>query len=90
MPLVLNDTHREKMCFTRLNERMAAWLLLTVFICLHNQFSLYVLLSRIKECRCLKKVIHQIDCKNEWLLVSASFTAQFVLIFVLTLEYASS
>ena len=31
-------------------------------------------------------MIHQIDCKNEWLLLSASFTAKFGLVFVLTLE----
>ena len=35
---------------------------------------------------CLKKVIHQIDRKNEWLLLSASFTAKFGLVFALTLE----
>ena len=35
-------------------------------------------------------LIHQIDSKNEWLLLSASFTAKFVLVFVLTLENAFS
>ena len=38
----------------------------------------------------MKNVIHQIDGKNEWLLLSASFTAKFVLIFVLALENAFS
>ena len=33
-----------------------------------------------------KKVIHQIGSKNEWLLLSASFTAKFELVFVLTME----
>ena len=37
---------------------------------------------------CLKNVIHQIDSKNGWLLFSASFTAKFGLVFVLTLEDA--
>ena len=32
--------------------------------------------------RCLKNVIHQIDSKNGWLLLSASFTANFWLVFV--------
>ena len=32
----------------------------------------------------------QIDSKNEWLLLSASFTAKFGLVFVLTLENAFS
>ena len=36
----------------------------------------------------MKNVIHQIGSKNEWLLLSASFTAKFGLVFVLTLENA--
>ena len=40
--------------------------------------------------RCLKNVIHQIDGRNGWLLLSASFTAKFELVFVLTLENAFS
>ena len=35
-------------------------------------------------------MIHQIDSKNEWLLLSASFMAKFGLAFVLTLENAIS
>ena len=42
------------------------------------------------EYRCLKNVIHQIHSKYEWLLLSASFTEKFELIFVLTLENAFS
>ena len=34
----------------------------------------------------MKNVIHQIDSKNEWLLLSASFTAKLELVFALTLE----
>ena len=34
--------------------------------------------------KCLKNVIHQIDSKNGWLLLSASFAAKFGLVFVLT------
>ena len=62
---------------------MAAWLLLTIFILssIHS-----ILLSHIKEYRCLKNVIQQIDSKNEWLLLSASFSAKFRLVFVLILE----
>ena len=40
--------------------------------------------------RCLKNVIHQIESKNGWLLLSASFTAKFGLVFVLTLRNAFS
>ena len=36
----------------------------------------------------MKNVIDQIDRKNKWLLLSASFTAKFGLVFVLTLENA--
>ena len=43
-----------------------------------------------KEYRCLENVIHQIYSKNEWLLLPASFTAKFGLVFVLTLENAFS
>ena len=38
----------------------------------------------------MKNVIHQMDSKNEWLLLSVSFTAKFVLFFVLTIENAFS
>ena len=48
------------------------------FYTFHNQY------------RCLKNVIHQIDSKNGWLLLSAGFTAKFELVFVLTLENAFS
>ena len=40
--------------------------------------------------KCLKNVIHQIDSKNGWLLLSASFTAKFGLVFVLTQKKAFS
>ena len=40
--------------------------------------------------RCLKNVIHQVDSKNEWLLLSVTFTAKHELVFVLTGENASS
>ena len=40
----------------------------------------------MKEYRCLKNMIHQVESKKEWLLLSASFTAKFGLVFVLTLE----
>ena len=46
------------------------WLLLTFFQYLHNQLISIHSISRIKEYRCLKNVIHQIDI-NERLLLSA-------------------
>ena len=79
----------EKNC-VQFSARMAAWLLLTFFICLYNQSSSIHFITRIKEYRCLKNLIHQIEGKNEWLLPSANFTAKFGLVFVLTLEDAFS
>ena len=38
----------------------------------------------------MKEVIHQIDSKNEWLLLSAGFAGKFGLVFVLTLGNAFS
>ena len=37
-----------------------------------------------------KDMVHQIDSKNEWLLLSETFTAKFELVFVLTFENAFS
>ena len=88
MPFMINDTHKKKLGFTQFRTRMAAWLPLTFFMCLHNQLS--SIHSAVTYYRCLKNVIHQIDTKNEWLLLSASFTAKFRLVFVLTLENAFS
>ena len=53
------------MRFTQCCVRVVAWLLLTFLICLHNQLSSVHSTVRIKEYRCLKNVIHQIDSKNE-------------------------
>ena len=72
-----------KNCFIHLSTRTAGWLLLTFLICLHNQLSSTILSIK---CGCLKNVIHQIDCKNEWLLLPARFTTKFKLVFVLSLE----
>ena len=36
----------------------------------------------LKEYRCFKNVIHQIDSKNKWLLLSTSFMAKLVLVFI--------
>ena len=65
------------------------WLLLIFLIGLYNQLSF---IPSIIPCYhgCLQNPIHQIDSKNEWLLVPASFTAKFGLVFVLTLESALS
>ena len=67
----LNNTHREN--FVLLNsvqefiERQTR-LLLTIFVCLHNQL-ISVYCHKIKEYRCLKNAIHQLE-RNKWLLLS--------------------
>ena len=70
---------------------MTGWLLLTFLICLHNQLtSIIHCIITYQEYRCLNNVIHETDSKNKWLLLPASFTAKFRLVFVLTLENAFS
>ena len=87
--LFFNDINREKLCFTEFSTRMAAWLLLTFSIRLQNQLSsLHSIITfheHILRVR-LFELIHQIDSKNEWLLLSAGFTAKFGLVLVLALE----
>ena len=61
---------------------MQGWLLLTFFICLHNQLSSFnSIIVQMSE-----KRVHQIDSKNEWLLLSVTFTTKFELVFVLPFE----
>ena len=86
---LFSDILTWKNCFNSINTRMAGWQLLTYFIYLHN-YVLHVLLSSINEQMFEKCNIHQIDSKNDYLLLSVSFTAKFGLAFVLTLENALS
>ena len=62
------------------------WLLLTVFKYLHNQLrSFNSIIVQMSE-----KRVHQIDSKDEWLLLSVILTAKLELVFVLTFENAFS
>ena len=62
------------------------WLRLTFFIYLHNQLSSpNSIILQMSE-----KVIHQIDSKNEWLLLSVTFTEKLELVFGLTFKNAFS
>ena len=62
------------------------WLLLTFFIYLHNQLSSFnSIIVQMSE-----KQIHQVGSKNEWLLLSETFTVKLELVFVLTFENAFS
>ena len=84
---ILNNTHREKLCFTQFSIRNG-WL--TAFVYSHNQLSFIHSIITYQEYRSLKNVIHPIVSKNEWLLLSVSFTAKLGLVFVLAMEKAFS
>ena len=73
-------------CFTQFTTGMAGWLLL-IFLMFTQSIKFYTFYYQYI---CLKNVIHQKDSKNRWLLLSASFTAKFGLVYVLTLEKAFS
>ena len=86
---LFNDTHRENcVLFSSVQE----WLVgcFWPFWCVYTINFYYTLYYTYKEYRCLENVIHQIDSKNEWLLLPASFTAKFGLVFVWTMENAFS
>ena len=79
-------------CFTQFSTGIASWLLLMFLTWLLNQLnSIHSIISTIPlSIISLKNVIHEIDSKNGWLLLSVSFTTKFGLILVLTLENAFS
>ena len=70
----------------RMAQRMAGWLHLNFSICLLNQLSSIHSIITYERVQMSEKCDHQIDSKIEWLLLSASFTGKFGLVFVLTLE----
>ena len=82
--------HISNFAFLRLlrysHGRIQGWLLLKFFTYLHNQLSLFN--STIVQMS--EKRVHQIESKNEWLLLSVTFTAKLELVFVLTFENALS
>ena len=84
---LLNDTHRERLVF-HLNQYRNGWLTASVLFDMFTQSIKFY--TFYYQYRCLKNVIHQIDSDNGWLLLSASFTAKFGLVFFLTLENAFS
>ena len=84
-----NDTEKNSILLTSVKEWLLGFLW-PFFKCFHNQLRSIHSVTRIKEHWCLKNVIQQIDSKNEWLLLSASFTAKFGLVFVWTLGHTFS
>ena len=83
---LINDTHMQELDSVQKFIQIQGWLLLMFFICLHNQLSsLNSIIIQMSE-----KRVHQVDSKNEWLLLSVTFTAKLELVFVLTFEKAFS
>ena len=82
-------TWKKNLCFAEFSTKLIeikGCLLLTFFICFHNQLSSFnSIIVQMPE-----KRVHQIDSKNEWLLLSVTFTAKLELVFVLTFEKAVS
>ena len=73
------------LCFTEKihwNTRLAAC---DVFVCLHNQLSSF---NSIIVRMSVKRDSSSIYSKNEWLVLSVTFTAKLELVFVLTFENA--
>ena len=64
----LNDTGKTFVLLNSVQEfiEIQAWLLLTFFLCLHNQLISVYYMSQ--EYRCLKNAIHQLE-RDEWLLL---------------------
>ena len=80
-----NDTHRERQVFHSIQYRNG-WLAASdLFHMFTQSIKFYTFHYQYK---CLENVIHPIDSANGWLLLSASFTSKFGLVFVLTLENA--
>ena len=79
----VNDTHRERLVFHSVQYRNG-WLAASDLFDMFTQSIKFYTFHY--QYRCLKNVIHQIDSKNEWLLLSVTFTAKLELVFALTFE----
>ena len=83
-----DDTRREKLFFIQFTTRMAASDLFHMITqSIISSIYFIIMFGRVQM---FQNVIHQKCSKNEWLLLSASYTAKFGLVFVLTLESAFS
>ena len=81
----INDTLREKLCFTQFSIRNG-WLPASdLFPMFTESIKFYTFHYHVLKVRMFKNVINQMDSKSEWLLLSAKFTAKLGLVFVLTL-----
>ena len=79
-----------KICVYSIQHKNSCLTAFDLFHIFTQSISFIHSITRIKEYRCLKNVIHQIGSKNERLLLSASFTAKLGLVLALALENALS
>ena len=74
---VINDTHRERLVLYWIPYKNSLKCKVSCFwrfsYVYKNNWVLLIPLSF----RCMKNVIHQIDGKNEWLVLSITYTAKF-------------
>ena len=63
----ISDTHREKLCFTQFSTRTVAWLLLTFFLCLHNQLTSIISLH-VWKMWLIKQTVKMNTCSFEQVL----------------------
>ena len=70
----VNDTHKEKLFY------WIQYAASDIFRMFTQSIKFYIFHYDVKECRCLKKVIHQIDSKNKWLFLLVTFTAKLELV----------
>ena len=80
---------RKNLGFSKLSTKfieIQGRLRLAFFICLHKQLSSFNSIT----VQMSEKRVHQIGSKNEWLLLSVTFTTKLELVFVLTFENAFS
>ena len=86
---MVNDTHREKLCFTQFSKKngwLAASDLFHVFTLSIKFYTFHYDVLMFEKCDSSNIQ----GSKNEWLLLSASFAAKFGLVYVLILENAFS
>ena len=86
----INDTHREKLLFYSIQYKNGCLTASDLFRVFTQSVKFYTFNHYILRIQMFENVIHQIDSKNESLLLSAIFMAKFGLVFVLTLENAFS
>ena len=82
-----HNTQRERLVFHSIQYRNG-WLAASDLFHMFTQSIKFYTFHY--QYRCLKNAIHQMDSKNGWLFLSASFTAKFGLVFILTLGNAFS